>query len=143
MKVSEIISALASLCILISSCAKEPSGIHKDIESVRIQGTVTDENGTPIEHIKVIFNWNSGSYYDIKYTSSIGKFETHLKDDPDSDVINLVISLQDIDGQSNGGLFESHSETVTLIKEDIITESVLRFDYRLNRATASESNPRS
>lgn len=143
MRISGIISVLASLCVLISSCSKEPTGIYRDIESVWIQGTVTDETGAPIEHIKIIFNWNSGSYYDIKYTSSVGKFETHLNDNPDSDVINLVISLQDIDGEDHGGLFESHSETITLIKEDILTESVLRFDYRLSRATASESTPRS
>lgn len=137
-----ILSALASLCILISSCSAESHDKYPEIGSVWFVGTVTDEAGAPIEHIKVVLNWNYSSYFDIKYTSSIGKFETHLQDNPHSDVINLVITMQDIDGEDNGGFFESHSETITLRKEDI-TESVLRFDYRLNRATASASNPRS
>ena len=142
MKKFSIISAIASVCLLLSSCSVEPQGIHKDIESVWIQGTVTDDTGAPIEHIKVVFNWNSSTYYDIKYTSSIGKFETHLQDNPNSDVIHLVISFEDIDGEANGGRFAPYSETITLVKENI-TEPVLRFDYRLNRATASVSSPRS
>ncbi len=142
MKKSGIISAIASVCLLLSSCSVEHPGTHRDIESVWIQGTVTDDTGAPIEHIKVVFNWNSSTYYDIKYTSSIGKFETHLQDNPNSDIIHLVISFEDIDGEDNGGRFEPYSETITLVKEDI-TEPVLRFDYRLNRATASGNSPRS
>lgn len=142
MKRFGIISSIASVCVLISSCSPGIPDKYPDIENVRIVGTVTDDTGAPIEHIKVTMDWNSGTYQDIKYTSSVGKFDSNVQDNPQSDMITLMITLEDIDGEDNGGLFESHSEKVTLNKEDI-TEPVLRFDYRLNRATASESNPRS
>lgn len=142
MKRFGIISSIASVCVLISSCSPGIPDEYPDIENVRIVGTVTDDTGAPIEHIKVTMDWNSGTYQDIKYTSSVGKFDSNVQDNPQSDMITLMITLEDIDGEDNGGLFESHSEKVTLNKEDI-TEPVLRFDYRLNRATASESNPRS
>lgn len=142
MKRFGIISSIASVCVLISSCSPGIPDEYPDIENVRIVGTVTDDTGAPIEHIKVTMDWNSGTYQDIKYTSSVGKFDSNVQDNPQSDMITLMITLEDIDGEDNGGLFESHSEKVTLNKEDI-TEPVLRFDYRLNRAIASESNPRS
>lgn len=142
MKRFGIISSIASVCVLISSCSPGIPDDYPDIENVRIVGTVTDDTGAPIEHIKVTMDWNSGTYQDIKYTSSVGKFDSNVQDNPQSDMITLMITLEDIDGEDNGGLFESHSEKVTLNKEDI-TEPVLKFDYRLNRATASESNPRS
>ena len=142
MKRIGIISTIASVCVLISSCSAGIPMDNPDIGNVRIIGTVTDDTGAPIEHIKVTMDWNSGTYQDIKYTSSVGKFDSNVQDNPQSDIITVMITLEDIDGEDYGGLFESHSEKVKLIREDI-TESVLRFDYRLNRATASENNPRS
>ena len=140
MKRFGIISAIASFCLLFWSCSAEIPGPGFGNENVKVSGTVCDDSGAPIEHIKVTLDWNSGKQQDVKYTSSVGKFESYIQDDPQSDVIILVISLEDIDGEGYGGKFESYSETITLVKEDI-TEPVLRFDYRLNRATASESNP--
>lgn len=142
MKRFGIISAIASFVLLISSCSTEIPGTGHGNEKVKVSGTVCDDSGSPIEHIKVTLDWNSGSRKDIKYTSSVGKFESEIQDNPQSDVIILVISLEDIDGEGFGGAFEPYSESITLVKEDI-TEPVLKFDYRLNRATASESNPRS
>ncbi len=144
MRLFSFISAFASICLLISSCtAGVPySGQHIDLGSVLLSGTVTDNAGNPIEHLKVTLDWNSGSYQDIKYTSSTGRFDANLKDSDNSDIITVSIVIEDIDGEDNGGLFSTHTERVTLIKNEI-TEPVLKLSYRLNRATASESSPQS
>ena len=142
MKRFGIISAIVSFVLMIWSCSMEIPGSGLGKENIKVSGTICDDSGVPIEHIKVTLDWNSGQQQDVKYTSSVGKFESFLQDNPQSDVIILIISLEDIDGEGYGGKFEPYSETITLVKEDI-TEPVLKFDYRLNRATASESNPRS
>ena len=89
-----------------------------------------------------MLDWNSGSYQDIKYTSSTGRFDANLKDSDNRDIITVSIVIEDIDGEDNGGLFSTHTERVTLIKNEI-TDPVLKLSYRLNRATASENSPRS
>lgn len=144
MKLISFISAFASICLLISSCSADVPyrGQDFDIESVLLSGTVTDDAGNPIEYLKVTLDWNSGSYQDIKYTSSTGRFDANLKDNGNSDIITVAIAIEDIDGEDHGGLFSTHTERVTLIKNEI-TEPVLKLSYRLNRATASENSPRS
>ncbi len=147
MKKTRIISALTSAAILMSSCSvgfprPEPGDLMLGMEAAMLSGTITDTEGNPIEHLKVTLEWNGGSYQDIKYTSSIGQFEAGVKDNPESEVITLEIIIEDIDNEENGGLFETYTETVSFIKNDI-TEPVLTLNYRLNHATASESSPQS
>lgn len=135
---------MAAAAVLASSCSMITLPFNDDdltvgMESVLLVGTVTDPEGNPIEHIKMNFEWNNGSYQDIKYTSSIGRYETNIKDNRNGDMITLDITIEDIDGEKNGGLFESRKESLTFIKDEI-TDPVVTLDYRLNRATVSESS---
>ena len=62
--------------------------------------------------------------------------------DGDGQII-LGIILDDIDGEKNGGLFESKSDVITIFKEEF-EKSPITIDlptYRLSHAIASENNP--
>lgn len=105
-----------------------------------LTGSVTDQDGTPIEHIQVTLNWNDSKTKEISYTSSEGIFTTsaHLSQKGETSV---KITLEDIDGDENGGLFETLVETITILEEeksDYITETGeinLQMAFRLNHAT--------
>ena len=77
---------------------------------------------------------------DIKYTDSNGMFYLDIINAPES--YNVTLTLEDIDGEENGGLFETLTDTIILFG-DPESNSTVKLDYRLNRATASESSPQS
>lgn len=104
-----------------------------------IIGNVTDASGVAVEHIKVTLDWNDGVFVAIQYTNSDGGFMADIWEAGEDMVRSLTITLEDIDGEENGGTFETLSETFTVFEEGSVTE----LDFRLNRATASESNPQS
>lgn len=105
-----------------------------------LTGTVTDQDGTPIEHIQVTLNWNDSKTKEISYTSSEGIFisSAHLSQRGET---SLKITLEDIDGEENGGLYETLVETITILEEEKsehVTETGeinLQMAFRLNRAT--------
>ena len=105
-----------------------------------LTGTVTDQDGTPIEHIQVTLNWNDSKAKEISYTSSEGIFisSAHLSQKGET---LLKITLEDIDGEENGGLYETLVETITILEEEKsenVTETGeinLQMAFRLNRAT--------
>ena len=103
-------------------------------------GYVTDTDDNSIEHIKVTLDWNNGTYQEIKYTDSYGQFQTDCWQPAAREAVTLAITIEDVDGEENGGLFEPVSETIILFEngvQDIVDPMV----FRLNRATASESSP--
>ena len=144
MNVSRIATALAALVLSASSCMKadissdiDPSGVG---DSDKIVGYVTDTDDNSIEHIKVTLDWNNGTYQEIKYTDSYGQFQTDCWQPATREAVTLAITIEDVDGEENGGLFEPVSETIILFEngvQDIVDPMV----FRLNRATASESSP--
>lgn len=137
------ISAVLALLMLVNSCMSIPMDGNIESEGQdRIEGIVTDMSGNVIEHIKVTFDWNQGQYQEIKYTDSYGQFSAELWSPQTRESISLAITLEDIDGTENGGLFESQTDNVTLFDNDG-SLSIEPLVYRLNRATASENNPRS
>ena len=121
--------------ILSLSCASE--GIYDNLDSGAsfMTGKVTDMKGNPIEHIMVTIDWGAAAGTpDIEYTDSDGKFMfryryTGSNDNPAS----VVIRLDDIDGEANGGHFESWTESMTIFSSGNGAANVLTF--RLNRAT--------
>lgn len=140
------LSRLAAILtvLAVSSCMSMdiPSDIPDRNEDYgKIEGFVTDTDDNFIEHIKVTFEWNEGSYQEIQYTDSQGHFSSEYWQAATSKAVILTITLEDIDGEENGGLFETQSETLTLFDNDdrVVTEPIV---FRLNRATASESSPR-
>lgn len=78
-----------------------------------VKGTVTDENGTPIKGIKVVMHEMNGSYdyrADSTFTDADGCFTSKELDaigdlDNNNAKKSLKVSLEDIDGEANGGTF--------------------------------------
>lgn len=105
-----------------------------------LTGSVATQDGTPIEHIQVTLEWPGSNIKELSYTSSDGIFTSsaHLAEKGET---MLKITLEDIDGEENGGIFETLVETITLLEEDnddYITESGeinLQMAFRLNHAT--------
>lgn len=105
-----------------------------------VQGLVTDTEGTPLNHIKVTLDCGEDIGQTTVYTSLKGEFLADI--DPATQI--LVITLEDIDGEENGGQFEPMSDQITLLDENPEDDQDIIFlEYRLTRATASESNPQS
>ena len=96
--------------------------------------------GKPIEHIRVTLAWGSGVEATVVYTSSEGAFKTEI---PYAETwVDILVS--DVDGQENGGEFESVTDKVMLYN-DTDEDELLRviLDYRLNPSTPSENSPQS
>ena len=139
MNVSRI-AALAVLTFAMFSCMKEDIAKSDIDNSGKIVGYVTDTDDNVIEHIKVTFDWNNGTYQEIKYTDSYGQFQSDYWQPAAREAVTLTITMEDVDGDENGGLFETASETITLFENGTqgIVEPIV---FRLNRATASENIP--
>lgn len=144
MKVSRIPITLAALAFAAVSCMQADPFPGVDFpdtgDSDKLVGYVTDTDDNSIEHIKVTLDWNNGTYQEIKYTDSYGQFQTDCWQPAAREAVTLAITIEDVDGEENGGLFEPVSETIILFEngvQDIVDPMV----FRLNRATVSESSP--
>ena len=140
MRVTGFISILTA-AVLTASCMAmqyEPT-MDNVAPNPAIVGNVTDTSGVAIEHIKVTLDWNDGAFSETQYTNSDGVFTAEIWENVEKAVRSLTVTLEDIDGEENGGTFEPLSETFTVFEEN----SVTILDFRLNRATASESSPQS
>lgn len=143
-----IFNIFAVYLVVLMSAACEAGPTMSDMagDMTVLSGKISDQNGNPIEHIKVVINW--GSFLlspDTEYTNSDGEFQTRLRyENKDGRPVTITITMTDIDGEKNGGLFETLTETLTLFEEDIYTSGeTISLAYRLNHATVSESNPQS
>ena len=122
----------------VSSCMAYDAAVPESIGL--IHGTVTDMEGNPLNHIKVVLNYGEEMGQMTVYTSLKGEFIADIE----SSATALTITLEDIDGEENGGLFESLTDQITLMEEDFLNnEGFMNLEYRLTRATASESSPQS
>ena len=56
--------------------------------------------------------------------------------------MTINISIEDIDNEDNGGLFESSSDTITIFEKDFSSLPIMidLNTYRLNHATVSGYN---
>ena len=139
----KIICAAICAYALASCMAMDMEGVPdmSDMPELTYPGSVMDTEGTPIEHIKVTIEWQGAfPVKDIKYTDSNGMFYLDIINTQES--YNVTLTLEDIDGEENGGLFETLTDTIILFG-DPESDSTVKLDYRLNRATASESSPQS
>ena len=129
-----ILSALA-----LTSCMADQ--MHDPMQdSPIIEGTISDHMGKPIEHIRVTLAWGSGVEATVVYTSSEGAFKTEI---PYAETwVDILVS--DVDGQENGGEFESVTDKVMLYNDTDEDERLrVILDYRLNPSTPSENSPQS
>lgn len=88
----------------------------------QIKGTVTDPDGKPIPGIEVLAKlWNQESgpeeemYLPTGVTDAQGQFSLEEKEWPGA--TNVRVECKDVDGEANGGLFESASEEATLTRQ--------------------------
>ena len=116
MKKVIIALALAAVC----SCMRpDYIGDAEGNLPVYIEGTVSSEELDPLKHIRVTVSFEGEEESSVVYTSSKGIFRTDHYIAP----YNL-------------------SDKITIFREDIKGMSVVKLapDYRLTRATASESS---
>lgn len=128
------------LSLTLASCSKEAISDVSDYDGIRLEGIVIDaEDEAPVNHIEILIEWESAESPVTLYTSDKGRFATTLTA-PETYPAVISLTISDIDGEENGGLFQSHSDKITFFKEDDFHEPSI-LTYRLSRATASESSP--
>lgn len=145
MKVKSLIY-LSATALMLSSCmamdALADLDAGKEIPS--INGTISSEDGLPIEHIMVTASWDSGLHDDVVYTSSEGKFSIKIHEELIGKESAVTLVLEDIDGIENGGEFEILTDQIILFPEnENYTSDSISLDYQMIRATREESSPQS
>ena len=138
MRQISIISGIVSLWLITSCMAMDPGIMVTD--TINLNGTVTDDEGNPINHIRITLEWEERAFSPLTvYTSTNGEFYADL------DFYNLrypttvMIGLSDPDGPENGGEFAAKTDAITIHEAGPLKP----ITYRLTRATASESSPQS
>lgn len=144
MKTLKIIAFIAVMSM--ASCAKGPStDFPKHLPA--LTGTVTDHDSNPIEHIKVTLESGKWPVTHETYTSSEGKFRSDIHIEvTDGAPVTINITLEDIDGDDNGGLFQPHTESVLIETKKTAEDkspSAIEMVFRLSRATDEENSPQS
>ena len=130
------------LSLMLASCSKEAAYDGSYHDEIRLEGIVIDaEDEAPVNHIKILIEWESAESPVTLYTSDKGRFSTMLAA-PDSYPAVISLTITDIDGEENGGLFKDFSDKITIREEGYYREPSIP-TYRLSRATASESSPQS
>ena len=119
MRVTGFISILTA-AVLTASCMAmqyEPT-MDNVAPNPAIVGNVTDTSGVAIEHIKVTLDWNDGAFSETQYTNSDGVFTAEIWENVEKAVRSLTVTLEDIDGEENGGDFETEEVEVELTQTD-------------------------
>lgn len=83
--------------------------------SFQLKGKVRNEQATPIKNIKIIVEKKYESA-DTLYTSETGNYDVTFPLYEPNNVIN--VSVEDIDGEENNGMFVSQSKTIILKETD-------------------------
>ncbi len=135
-----LVSTGLALCLL-TSCMADMASDNIESGMQIIQGQVTDTDDNPLSHIKVTLDWGTGDPGITLYSSLNGKFISELGIDRNELPATLTITLEDIDGEENGGEFNPLTDEITIFEEELSSEAIrLDLHYRLTRATVSESN---
>lgn len=146
MKITPFIISVLPLLVMHSCMADIDNIMNMDQQrNSIIQGSVTDQNGTALERIRITIDSNISAKPESYYTSSEGTFRCEVPLDEDYDHIVINIDIEDIDGEENGGSFEKKSDTITIFEDDVDCYPIV-IDlptYRLSHATVSENSPQS
>ena len=140
-KMKKVIIALA-LAAVCSCMGPDHIGNADGNLPVYIEGTVSSEELDPLKHIRITVSFEGEEESSVVYTSSKGIFRTDRYIAPYNLPLTICISIDDIDGEENGGLYSPLSDKITIFREDIKGLPVIKLApaYRLTRATASESS---
>ena len=137
MKISKIIG-MALGFLAIAGCSD--MRLKEEGIGPLLIGSVTTDDGVPIEHIQVTLNWLESGMTEVAYTSSEGIFTSYAYISPKGET-SLKLTFEDIDGEDNGGIFDTKEETITLLEHEISEhmnengEINLQMAFHLNRAT--------
>ena len=138
MKRISTILGIMSLWFL-TSCMAMDSGIMRT-DTINLNGIVTDDEGNPINHIKVTLEWDEASFSPLSvYTSTNGEFYADLDFYYLRYPTTVSVELSDPDGPENGGEFVAKTDEITIHEAGPLEP----ITYQLTRATASESSPQS
>ena len=126
--------------LILSSCMDFADRDESD-RSVVIRGIVTDMEGKALEHIRITATSDMAGKITC-YSSSDGKFQCSLPIEQRKGNMTISISIEDIDNEDNGGLFESSSDTITIFEKDFSSLPIMidLNTYHLNHATVSGYN---
>ena len=142
MKGASIIPAILALGIIGSCMAPIHSDMY-DTERINVNGLVVDENEKPINHIKVTMEWDSPYSPMVVYSSPKGDFSAALEFYRQTYPVTVSVTISYIDGEENGGLFQTRNDEFTILEEGYSSDSNAPIVYQLTRATASESSQQS
>ena len=136
MRQISIISGIVSLWLITSCMAMDPGIMVTD--TINLTGTGTDDEGNPINHIRITLEWEDRAFSPLTvYTSTNGEFYADLDFYYLRYPTTVMIRLSDPDGSENGGEFAAKTDAIT------IHGPLKPITYRLTRATASENSPQS
>ena len=116
MKTNKLMIRLLSGALIalgFTSCEEMEDEYGSPSRDFQVKGVVTDEAGNPIENIRVIIRdaYNYGYSPDTTYTDSQGNFSSNIiRDYGFRD--NQAAYFDDIDGDANGGTFQSDSTSL-------------------------------
>lgn len=133
---------LLPITFIIASCATielEDNNNTEGMVPFYMEGTVLSGD-TPVKHIRVSIESEESTA--VVYTSAHGIFRTDGYIRKDRFPFSFTVTLEDIDGEDNGGLFASYTDRIIVFHEDIGRERLIRLTpaYLLTPATASESS---
>lgn len=138
MKQISTILGIMSLWFL-TSCMAMDSGIMRT-DTINLNGIVTDDEGNPIDHIRITLEWDDQAFSPLTvYTSTDGEFSADLDYYYLRFPTTVLIEISDPDGPENGGEFATKTDAITIHELGPLEP----ITYQLTRATASESSPQS
>ena len=135
MKQISTILGIMSLWFL-TSCMAMDSGIMRT-DTINLNGIVTDDEGNPINHIRITLEWDDQAFSPLTvYTSTDGEFSADLDYYYLRYPTTVLIEISDPDGPENGGEFAAKTDAVTIHEAGPLEP----ITYQLTRATASDSS---
>ena len=142
MKGTSIIFTILTFFLFGSCMAPIYDDMH-NTESIRVNGIVEDENEKPLNHIRIRMEWDSPYSPMVVYSSPKGNFTADLEFIGLTYPVRVSVEISDIDGEENGGLFQTRNDEFTILEENYAGNFNSPIVYRLTHATASESSPQS
>lgn len=133
-----LFSALAMTSCMVERFDNDAGyAAEQPVANYQVFGNVTDEEGKPVSGIRVIADYSTDVVYraDTLYTDKEGEYSKFLTIPR---VDGFFLTFTDIDGQANGGEFESRSERVNPVRTEISSgyfggSYIVSFDATLKR----------
>lgn len=108
-----------SIIVLLSSCKDE------GYATISIKGDVTDNQGQFIDSLLItIKNVKTNTSDQFRYSNSSSNFERFYNFEK-AEEYNFTVTIEDIDGERNGGYFQEQSKTISVSESDYTSQNDL------------------